>query len=135
MAALGSASASRLGSEMWSVGAVGIALFVVGCHAEDQWDDALCPDSGTELTYENFGESVIFGECQTCHATTAVDRKGAPAEITFDDLEEVRDWAPRIYERSAFENASMPPGPIDLDESTRAELGEWLACGAPSEED
>ncbi len=106
-----------------------------GCHAADQWDDALCPEAGTELTYENFGEGLIFGECQTCHATTAVDRAGAPVDVTFDDLEEIREWAPRIYERSAFENASMPPGPIDLEADRRADLGEWLACGAPSEED
>ncbi len=110
-------------------------LFIVGCHAEDVWDDALCPEEGTELTYENFGESLIFGECQSCHATEAVDRKGAPSDITFDDLDEIRAWAPRIYERSALENASMPPGPVDLDPQIRADLGEWLACGAPSEED
>lgn len=110
-------------------------LASVGCHAEDQWDDAVCPTEGTELTWENFGESLIWGECQSCHATGAVDRKGAPTDVTFDDLEEVRAWAPRIYERSAFENASMPPGPIDLEADVRADLGEWLACGAPSEED
>ncbi len=104
------------------------------CHAEDQFEDALCPEEGTELTYENFGRALIGSECQTCHATGAADRRGAPSHVTFDDLEQVREWAPRIYERSAGANVSMPPGPVDLELEVREDLEEWLACGAPGGE-
>jgi uncharacterized membrane protein len=108
-----------------------IAALGAGCHAEDQFEEALCPEEGTELTYENFGRDLVGSECQSCHATGAADRRGAPSHVTFDDLEEVRDWAPRIYERSAGANVSMPPGPVDLDLAVREDLAEWLACGAP----
>jgi uncharacterized membrane protein len=54
--------------------------------------------------------------------------------VTFDDLEQVREWAPRIYERSAGANVSMPPGPVDLELDVREDLAEWLVCGAPGED-
>jgi uncharacterized membrane protein len=109
-------------------------VLLVGCHAEDQFEDAFCPDEGTELTYENFGRDLVGSECQTCHATGAADRRGAPSHVTFDDLEQVREWAPRIYERSAGANVSMPPGPVDLELDVREDLAEWLAGGAPGED-
>lgn len=107
------------------------ALILQGCEAEDAWDEAICPEGGTTLSYENFGRDFIGSECQTCHASGAKERRGAPTHISFDDLEAVREWADRIYERSAGDNVSMPPGPVDPDPATREALGEWLACGAP----
>jgi uncharacterized membrane protein len=105
-------------------------VLLVGCHAEDQFEDAFCPDEGTE----HFGRDLVGSECQTCHATGAADRRGAPSHVTFDDLEQVREWAPRIYERSAGANVSMPPGPVDLELDVREDLAEWLVCGAPGED-
>ena len=84
------------------------ALILQGCEAEDAWDEAICPEGGTTLSYENFGRDFIGSECQTCHASEAKERRGAPTHISFDDLEAVREWSDRIYERSAGENVSMP---------------------------
>jgi len=116
-----------------ALGATLGALALGGCHADDLYEDAQCPDEGTALTYENFGRALLATQCQSCHAGDADDRRGAPSHVTFDDLDQVRQWAPRIYERSAGANVSMPPGPVDLPIEDREALAEWLACGAPSE--
>jgi len=94
----------------------------------EDWD---CPSTGTTLTYENFGASFMNAHCQSCHASTAVDREGAPGEFIFDTREQVARHADRIFARSAAENDSMPPGPDDPPLEERMKLAEWLACGAP----
>jgi uncharacterized membrane protein len=105
------------------------SLVLAGC--ESSWETAACPEEGTELTYESFGQSFMMVHCQTCHASSIDDRKGAPVGISFDTREEVVEWIDRIYERSAGENVSMPPGPEDPSLEERDKLAEWLACGAP----
>jgi uncharacterized membrane protein len=108
-----------------------IAAATPGCWAFDSYEDAVCPDEGTDLTYENFGEAFVSRHCQYCHGSFIEDRQGAPPAYVFDTLEDVRDWAPRIYDRSAGDNTSMPPGPDDPSAEDRALFEEWLACGAP----
>ncbi|MBL8742009.1 MAG: hypothetical protein JNK04_12970, partial [Myxococcales bacterium] len=56
---------------------------------------------------------------------------GAPIDYVFDTREDVVEWIDHIYERSAGDNVSMPPGPEDPPEEEREQLKEWLACGAP----
>jgi uncharacterized membrane protein len=114
-------------------------LFVVvalaGCEPAQSFEDAACPQDGTELTYENFGRAYLGAWCQTCHASTQEeDRRGAPVGTSFDDLEQVHAWLDRIYDRSAGDNVSMPPGPDDPPDAERDKLAEWLACGAPGGE-
>ncbi len=102
-----------------------------GCWVYESFDDAVCPDEGTEHSYESFGRGFMVQHCQSCHASRALDRQGAPPAYVFDTVEDVRRFADRIYERSAAGNASMPPGPDDPSEEERDALAEWLACGAP----
>ncbi len=106
-----------------------LAVLTFGCG--EVYEEAVCPDTGTELTYETFGKKFLDRHCNGCHSKGAHDRRGAPEGITFDDLEEVHEWADHIYDRSAGENDSMPPGPDDPPLEEREALAEWLACGAP----
>ena len=111
--------------------AVLLCLLSVDCGPHRNFDDASCPPGGTELTYENFGRGFMNNYCQTCHASTVKDRIGAPEGFFFDNIEDVHRFQDRIYDRSAGDNTSMPPGPDDPPEAARDDLEEWLACGAP----
>lgn len=122
-AALASAKRRALGSAF--------AVALAGCAPADAYEDAFCPEGGTTLTYENFGQAFIDRECQYCHASWIEDRKGAPLEYTFDDHASVLHFADHIYDRSAASNRSMPPGPDDPSQDERDDLAEWIACGAP----
>lgn len=115
---------------MTRAGLLAICVLVAGCPAES-WDEAECPEEGTELSYENFGQSFMDRHCQYCHGSFVEDRHGAPSDYVFDTHEEVIKWIDHIYERSAGDNVSMPPGPEDPPEEEREQLKEWLACGAP----
>lgn len=101
------------------------------CFSAQEISDAQCPEEGTTLSYQNFAADFIDRYCQSCHASSASNRAGAPASVHFDNLDEVRSFADRIYGRSAMDNTSMPPGPNDPPVQERQALGEWLACGAP----
>lgn len=94
-----------------------------------------CPDDSF-LTFENFGAMHLLNYCTGCHASglPAGERQMAPIEINFDDLDDVRAHADRIWARAADANATMPPAGSAPDEE-RAWLGEWLACGAPTSAD
>lgn len=94
-----------------------------------------CPEDSF-LTYENFGWPHMLTFCTGCHSAglPADMRQGAPIEVNFADIEDVRAQAERIWVRAGDHNASMPPvGPADEEE--RRLLGEWLACGAPTDAD
>jgi len=93
-------------------------------------DERPCPDDSF-LTYENFGGPFMLSYCTTCHSSMlpADMRQGSPIEINFDDIEDIRMQADRIWIRAADQNQSMPPVGPPSDED-RALLGEWLACGA-----
>lgn len=98
-------------------------------------DERPCPDDSF-LTYESFGGPFMLTYCTSCHASRlpADMRQGSPIEVNFDDVADVREWADRIWIRAADQNFTMPPvGPPDDEE--RALLGEWLACGSPTDAD
>lgn len=121
-----------LGAYLRTTPLVAALLFgSTGCWVYESFDDATCPDEGTEHSYDSFGRGFMVQHCQSCHASRALDRQGAPPAYVFDTVEDVRRFADRIYERSAAGNASMPPGPDDPSEEERDALAEWLACGAP----
>jgi hypothetical protein len=99
---------------------------------------ATCPPDST-LTYENFGKPFMEHYCTDCHAITktGADRKGAPTFHDFDSLFGIKAVWNHIDETSAAGpnafNDSMPnedPRPSSME---RYQLGEWLACGMPSD--
>jgi hypothetical protein len=109
---------------------VAVLFTLAGCGVATL-DEHPCPPESTPLTYENFGQAFLAANCQRCHGAAGPDRQGAPSAYDFGTQEDARAWRDRIFERAAFENTSMPPGPDDPPESDRMKLGEWLSCGAP----
>ncbi len=97
----------------------------------DSLDERPCPPEST-VDAQNFGIPFLLTHCNGCHggAVTGDERQGAPPEVTFDNMDQVRMQLDRIWERSGDDNNTMPPagGPT---EEERALLGEWLACGGP----
>lgn len=77
--------------------------------------------------------------CTSCHSTDLVqgERADAPLGVDFDTYDLVRANAQRIFARAADDQMDptwMPPaGGPTVDE--RYNLGDWLACNAPREED
>jgi hypothetical protein len=85
-----------------------------------------CPDAGTTLTYENFGQNFFEGWCVSCH--------GGPngySSRAFTDLDTIRAQAADIFRNAAEDNQTMPPGPNGPPKAQRYALAEWLSCGAP----
>lgn len=98
-------------------------------------DERPCPDDSF-LTYENFGGPFMLSYCTTCHSSRLLAdmRQGSPIDVNFDGIDDIREWAPRIWIRAADQNMNMPPVGPPADEE-RERLGEWLACGAPTAAD
>ncbi|MEO0606542.1 MAG: hypothetical protein AAF211_34260 [Myxococcota bacterium] len=84
-------------------------------------------DTGPQQSWETFGQGFVRSQCQGCHASTAVDRFGAPEEVTFDTEEQVLVFSERILARATGPDADMPPagGPSEDD---RIRLERWLTC-------
>ena len=82
------------------------------------------------LSWANFAEGFLVENCQSCHASTSVDRHGAPAGVVFDTLNDALEQAARIGVRAAGDDATMPPAG-GISEEDRALLAAWLACGEP----
>ena len=82
------------------------------------------------VTWDNFGASFILHQCQGCHASTAVDRYGAPDTVTFDTKEEVWAQAAVVLAVAAGPSPTMPPrGGVSDDDRQR--LSWWLTCAEP----
>jgi cbb3-type cytochrome c oxidase subunit III len=119
-------------ANVWAMVWVAFSLLVGGCSVGgERIEDHPCPPGGTQWTYDNFGASFMARHCETCHATNAEPRNGAPSNITLDTRADVLRWRDRIFENAADDNTSMPPGPNDPPVAERQALADWLACGAP----
>jgi uncharacterized membrane protein len=94
-------------------------------------EERKCPPDSF-LDYGNFGAGFLAEYCRGCHAAGVPEsmRHGAPLDVNFDSVAEVRQHAARMYARAGDGYVSMPPagGPGI---AQRTLLGEWLACGAP----
>ena len=117
-----------------------VGLLPVACEDEHEHEgvptQSVCPTTQT-LTYANFGQAFFNSYCQRCHAGTVMGaaRMGAPADHTFDQIQDIQLLNDHIDEHAAAGpagvNTEMPPsGPFPT-EAERRQLGEWLACGAP----
>jgi cytochrome c5 len=94
-------------------------------------DERPCPPD-SYLRAHNFGDGFLAEYCRGCHGQDVPKpmRHGAPLDVNFDTLTEVRQHAARMYARAGDGYTTMPPaGGPGL--AARALLGEWLACGAP----
>lgn len=80
------------------------------------------------MAWEDFGAGFMLAECQPCHASGAPDRHDAPADVSFDDEEQVLSWSDRIVDVAGTEPPSMPPDGGTTAED-RALLRAWLLCG------
>src|SRR4051794_35468264 len=81
------------------------------------------------VTWDTFGEGFVLEQCQGCHASTTVDRYGAPGEVTFDTVDDVWARADDVLAVAAGADAAMPPsGPAPEDDRTL--LTWWLTCAA-----
>lgn len=98
---------------------------------------AVCPPDST-LTYASFGKAFFDTYCQSCHGSSVrgAVRQGAPSSHAYDDVMGIRSDLAEIDRRAAAGpdaiNVDMPrafPVPSDAE---REQLGEWLACGAPT---
>ncbi len=110
-------------------------LTLVGCGGGKP-TGATCP-TGSTVTYTNFGQTFMSSYCLRCHneAVTGSARKGAPTDVNFNTLDEIKAKSKDIDENAgasaSVTNTEMPP---DGDKPTlddRKKLAEWLACGAP----
>lgn len=98
-------------------------LLLAGCGAESR----LCADAPV-TTYDNFGAGFLTQSCATCHASTTLDRNGAPPGVVFDTEEDVWAQADRILAVTAGDAPTMPPqGGVTEDDRYRLEV--WLTCG------
>lgn len=127
------------------------ALFLTGCPADpDDNDENL--DSGTlddnnnngnnnddcasapVTTYANFGRAFLTSSCQSCHASNAPERFGAPVGVVFDTEQDAilqkEAILSTVFALEQNNNASvMPPGGGIRDEDkTRLQI--WLRCFA-----
>lgn len=136
--------AARLAAPL-SLGLLCTSLALTACGGGDDDDEPMlssgstCPD-GSTLTYDNFGKEFADTYCVGCHSselTTPVERTGAPLGYDFDTVAGIRVVLEEVDEVAASgptqTNTAMPPTGITPtpSEAERADLGEWLACGAP----
>ena len=84
-------------------------------------------DTAPSVTWENWGRAFVTTHCQGCHASTAPDRYGAPENVAFDTLSDLRLWEQRVRVR-VLELEDMPPaGGLTDDEKFLLET--LLDCG------
>lgn len=77
-------------------------------------------------------QAMIGRHCQTCHSASPTHRgfTAPPNGVAYDTPAQIRQYAPRIYER-AVANHSMPLGnETGMTEDERAKLGAWIKAGA-----
>ena len=116
--------------------AMGVIALCLGCGAgdgggpdePDPVDDVCGPDIPL-VSWQTFGEGFTATYCQGCHATTTLDRQGAPDEIFFDSEQDTLDIAQLVLASTTGEAPRMPPngGPTEDD---RELLSIWLTCFA-----
>lgn len=84
-------------------------------------------DEQPVTTWENFGAGFMTQHCQSCHASGAQERNGAPDGVVFDTEDDVVAFGERVLVR-VVDDGSMPPqgGPTD-DERYLVDV--WLSCG------
>jgi len=88
--------------------------------------DSAYDSCSTTPTYSEWAQGFFRGKCQSCHASTTPDRRGAPEDVTFDTYDDIIPWLDAI-ERTIFTTESMPPSG-GITEEERILLAQWLDC-------
>ena len=102
-----------------------VALLASACGADDEPTDA-CTDAPV-VSYATFGAGFLDTQCQGCHASTAIDRHGAPDDVIFDTAADAERFGPRILARAGGTAPDMPPaGGASDDDRERLRL--WVTC-------
>ena len=99
-------------------------IILISCSSQENIED-FCDD--VVVTYESFGRGFLIENCQSCHASTTLDRNGAPFDVVFDEREQVEEYLDDIYRVILSENASMPPNG-GITEDDLLFLSQWLIC-------
>jgi uncharacterized membrane protein len=86
-----------------------------------------CGEDVPELDWEGFGHGFVTTYCQGCHASSAMDRHGAPEHVVFDTEADVMVWSARVLATAGGDVPTMPPGG-GPDEEDRELLEVWLGC-------
>lgn len=98
-------------------------------------DSGFCADAPI-VTWETFGAGFVRENCQTCHASTSLERHGAPEAVTFDTVDQVWAYRDRILARviEALDDGDTGTGPMPpmggTSDDDRYLLEVWLTCGA-----
>ncbi|MBX7115258.1 MAG: cytochrome c [Myxococcaceae bacterium] len=101
-------------------------FLLAACGQFPELEAAACPDEGTALRYDNFAQPFFSAWCVECHGGQLGHSSRA-----FNTLELIRASQSRIFANATGPNAPMPPGPDEPSAAERAQLAQWLACGAP----
>ncbi len=105
-----------------------LVLGLAACEEEAPEVATICEDAPAPVTWENFGRGFVTERCQSCHASTALDREGAPEAVVFDTEEDVWQWADRVRVVAGQDDPVMPPqGGVEEDDRYLLEV--WLSCG------
>jgi uncharacterized membrane protein len=104
-----------------------IAAILFGCAQDVAVDTGFCAEAPI-ATYSSFGAAFLQENCQSCHASTAPNRNGAPENMHFDDELQASEHYAQILSSAGSETPSMPPRGGVSDED-RSMLQYWLICG------
>ncbi|MBE9538062.1 MAG: urate hydroxylase PuuD [Proteobacteria bacterium] len=99
----------------------------------------IAPDSAVPVDRENTATitdeamlAIIRARCTSCHSTSPTDDVFtiAPGAVTLDDLEAVKQWAPRIKVRTV-DASDMPfMNKTEMTGEERAQIAGWLSARA-----
>ncbi|MDP2315049.1 MAG: hypothetical protein Q8P41_19270 [Pseudomonadota bacterium] len=104
------------------------AALLAGCTGGAPAEDSAstCAEEPV-VTWDNFGDALLTGHCQSCHASTSPDRAGAPVGVIFDTHADATAQKDAILRVATGEAPTMPPG-LSIGDTDRELLRVWLTC-------
>lgn len=92
------------------------------------------------VTWASFGDAFATRHCTGCHASTAIDRHGAPEGVDFDDRDTFLAYSMMILDMVARDAGDPPPDDLPamppgggVDDDERTLLRTWLTCNVELE--
>ncbi len=106
----------------------GVLCLLLGCAEEAVEDTGDACAEVPQVAYENWGEGFLVENCQSCHASTAANRYGAPEGVSFDTVEEAWEWQDRILARAVEDSSAPMPPAGGVPEEDLQRLVWWFEC-------